>query len=188
MKRINFLYYIVLIALWPLVDRMIGIGQRISNFFLLLMPLYVCFFIFSQNIFYGINKRKALKATFVSCFQCETTECTLWLDRIHGELAVLCLFNPFKVQYIPVEKIQNAYAKVFYTKKNPELVSCVALVLDIKGRKYNISMLTRGKYCSGYPEDGMPAFILMDIKKITDGILEAREKTMPNRYYNTFQG
>ena len=39
MRKINYIYYIVMLALWPAVDRLLSIGTRISPLFFWLLPL-----------------------------------------------------------------------------------------------------------------------------------------------------
>ena len=44
MRKINYIYYIVMLALWPAVDRLLSIGTRISPLFFWLLPLYAGWF------------------------------------------------------------------------------------------------------------------------------------------------
>lgn len=174
MKKVNYLYYILLLALWPGVIALTGVGLKSSKLFLLLPLLYACWCIFSQNIIYAIRKKGQLKAAFEPSVTSEAEWSTFWFDRIHGELAVLCTFNPFRVQYIPVQRIRDASVRVDRDPGNPELVALITCTFDIDGKKYRSVMLSKGRF-GGFRMDGLAGVIVKQAKELTDGILSCRQ-------------
>lgn len=174
MKKINYPYYILLLLLWPGVIALTGMGQKSSILFLFLPLLYACWCIFSQNIIYSFRKKGRLKETFVTSVTSEAEWSTFWFDRIHGELAVLCTFNPFRFQYIPVKRIRDAIVRVDRDPQNPELVALITLTFDIDGKKYRCVMLSKGRF-SGFRMDGLAGVILKQAEALTDEILTCRQ-------------
>lgn len=108
MKKINWLYFIFITLMWILVSRLAGILEGYSSWWLLIIPVYCIWYIFSPVIFYTINKRKGIKDGFNINYRFEALYATFWVDTIHKELAYLCLLNPFVIKYIPLSLVNNA--------------------------------------------------------------------------------
>lgn len=174
MKRINYLYYVVLIALWPLVSMLIGIGEKKSRLFLLLFPIYVCWLIFSQNLFYAINRKKPLKDTFTCTYTCKTDWSIIWVDKIHGELAALFMFNPFHVQYIPISRVEDARVQIEYAAKNQEYAGQISCLITIDGKAYKTPIATRSRYAL-IKMDGYGNLAVKQAQEFADQILLAKQ-------------
>lgn len=79
MKKINWLYFIFITLMWILVSRLAGILEGYSSWWLLIIPVYCIWYIFSPVIFYTINKRKGIKDGFNINYRFEA----LYLSLIH---------------------------------------------------------------------------------------------------------
>lgn len=180
MKKINYLYYIMLLAMWPIVDYIIGIGTRKNKWFLILLPLYVSWFIFSPALFYEVNKKSKLKETFICSFKYEAQWCMLWFDRIHGELAVLYMFNPFKVQYFGIDRITSIRVQTDALSKDKKYAGQISCVVAIENRNYKIAIITRGR---GYmiSMDRYGNNILKQLQRLVDEILETKQIIEENK-------
>lgn len=173
MKKVNVRYYLLLLALWPGVIALTGMGLKLSRLFLLLPLLYVCWCIFSQNIIYALKKKGQLKENFDVSVTSEAEWSTFWFDRTHGELAVLCTFHPFRIQYIPVKKIWDVSVHVDRDPKAPELAALIVCMFDIDGKKYRCVMFSKGRF-SGFRMDGLAGVILKQATELTEEILACR--------------
>lgn len=71
MRRVNFLYFIVLLAFGPAVDRLLSVGTKSSPWFLLALPLYIGWIFFSPFLLYWFRKRRPMKRTFACSLMCE---------------------------------------------------------------------------------------------------------------------
>lgn len=60
-------------------------------------------------------------AAFTHC-EYETNTIHFWVDAVHKELAVICLLNPFRVQYFPrdhcLQEIQQFKDAIWGVKQN----------------------------------------------------------------------
>ena len=66
------------------------------------------------------------------------------MDGYKGKkVAVLCMFNPFRVQYIAFDKIEDMSISVDYVKGNNKKAYGIYLVMVISGRKYRLQILRR---------------------------------------------
>lgn len=174
MKKFSSLYFILLLAFFPVLDRMLAIGTRISPWFLLLLPGYVSWFIFSPILFYSRNKKKQMKEGFVCHAACNGAYTTFWLDKNRGELAVLCLFNPFKVQYISVNRIGDASAGIKNLSKDQKTADQINLILTVDGKRQKTVVLMSSRYYIIHMDgDGNKTFD--ETKRFAEQILEAKQ-------------
>ena len=71
---------------------------------------------------------------------------TFWLDARNQELAVLCVFNPFKIQYIALDKIDDMSVSVQYIGNEKKYASVIYLLITVGGKKHRIQLRRRGTY------------------------------------------
>ena len=116
MKKINYLYLICMTMMWPVVDWLLGVLTTYHPAGLLLLPAYVGWYIYSFPLFYSMNKRKGVKDGFVTYYCLNAQWTTFWIDVANKELAYLCMFNPFKIHYVPLKSINRAEVEVIYAK------------------------------------------------------------------------
>lgn len=116
MKKINYFYFGLMTLLWFAVD---GLLSRLTPYhpaWLLLLPAYVCWYLLSAPLFYDIRKKKGLKEGFSSACCMQAQWATVWVDSYHNELAYLCMLNPFRIHYLPLDVVSHAKAEVHYSK------------------------------------------------------------------------
>lgn len=145
MKKINFLYLICMTMMGLVVELLLGILTSYHPAGLLLLPAYVGWFICSFPLFYSIKKRKGVKDGFETYYCMSAQWTTFWIDVANKELAYLCMFNPFKIQYIPLKFINRAEVEVNYTKDR-EYINHINCSFYIKNKKNKIRVETRGRY------------------------------------------
>lgn len=138
MKRFNYIYFILLALL------AVGIFVFVEDakiWFLLIM-VYMVWLCFGHLFFYKIYKKK-LKDKFHNLPQLQGEFTTFWMDTREKKVAVLCVFNPFRVQYIAFDKIEDMSISVDYVKGNNKKAYGIYLVMVISGRKYRLQILRR---------------------------------------------
>ena len=69
---------------------------------------------------------------------------TLWIDLSNKELAYLCMFNPFRIHYLPLNTINNAKEEIHYSN-NKEHIYFVNCSFDINGKRNKIRVDTSGR-------------------------------------------
>ena len=141
MKKINYLYLICMTMMWPVVDWLLGVLTTYHPAGLLLLPAYVGWYICSFPLFYSINKRKGVKDGFVTYYCLNAQWTTFWIDVTNKELAYLCMFNPFKIHYVPLKSINRAEVEVIYAK-NKKYISYIYCCFHIRNKKYKIRVDT----------------------------------------------
>lgn len=154
MKKVNYVYFILLLALWPAVDYMLSVGTRLSPWFLLLLPGYISWIIFSPALVYNVKKKQQLKSSFMPYMELKMEWCTFWLDKVNRELAVLFLLNPFKVQYIPIDRIEKAYARPEWLSEDKKHAKSIGFYLFIDGKKYKMHVYNLGRFEGSICIDG----------------------------------
>lgn len=87
-----------------------------------------------------------MKKGFQSTVKIKADFETFWLDVKNQELAVLCLFNPFRIQYIPLDKIDDMSLAVRYADENKKCATNIFLMMIVDGKKHRIQLLTKGSY------------------------------------------
>ena len=144
MKKINYLYFIFITLMWLGVDKLLSILTPYHPAWLLLLPAYSCWYILSAPLFYFIRKGKGVKSEFITSYYVQTQWTTFWIDCSNKELAYLCMFNPFRIHYLPLNTINNAKIEVHYSK-NKEYIYFVKCSFDIKGKRNKIRVNTSGR-------------------------------------------
>lgn len=172
-KKFSFFYFIIMIAMWPAVDYLIGKGTYISVWFLLLLPLYICWVLFSPFLFYQITRKKQLTESFACCSSCQAEWCTLWFDRIQGDLAVLYMLYPFRVQHFSVKQIDEVRIHVDYNKKSPGYADQISCIITIDGKPHKISLSSRNRFYLVNME-GYGKIVLKEAEKFVNEIEETR--------------
>lgn len=116
MKKINYAYYIFLfVVVCAILKYSNYIEDKIGihGYFYLEM-LYVLWLTSFQNVVYLIVRKRGVKDDFCIIHQCKFKWSTFWVDTIHNELACLCMFNPFKIQYVSMNRVHGADIKIKY--------------------------------------------------------------------------
>lgn len=144
MKKINYLYFAGMALMWPGVDKLLSVLTPHHPAWLLLLPAYICWYLLSAPLFYLFQKRRGVKSGFCTfyCMQAQWT--TIWIDLSHKELAYLCMLNPFRIHYLPLDKIHNAEAQIQYAG-DKEYIYYVNCSFDINGKKNKIRVETSGR-------------------------------------------
>ena len=145
MKKINYLYLICMTMMWPAVDCLLGILTTYHPAGLLLLPAYVGWYICSFPLFYSISKRKGVKDGFVTYYCLNAQWTTFWIDVANKELAYLCMFNPFKIHYVPLKSINRAEVEVNYSKDR-EYINYVNCCFYINNKKNKICVERKSRY------------------------------------------
>ncbi len=145
MKKINYLYFICTTLMWLCIDKLLSILTHYHPAWLLLLPAYCCWYILSAPFFYIIKKRKGVKKEFVTYYYMESQWATFWIDLSNRELAYLCMLNPFKIHYLPLDYINNAKIDVRYSK-DKKYIDHVNCIFFINYRRTKIRVATRGRY------------------------------------------
>lgn len=145
MKKINYLYIIFMAMMWPVVDKLLCILTRYHPAWLLLLLAYLGWYIYSFPLIYTINKKKGVKDGFVTCYWLNAQWTMFWIDETNRELAYLCMFNPFKIHYVPLNSINRAYVEVNYTKDR-KYINHVNCCFYIQNKKIKIRVETRRRY------------------------------------------
>ena len=116
MKKINYVYYIFLIIILCVIVKYSNyIEDKFgTDGFYGLVFLYEIYLICSQFVFYLMVRKKGVKDNFCITYQCNFEWSTFWVDTIHNELACLCMFNPFKIQYVSMNRVHGADIKIKY--------------------------------------------------------------------------
>ena len=142
MKKANYLYFITITLMWLGIDKLLSILTHYHPAWLLLLPAYGCWYILSAPLFYIIVKRKGVKNGFITFYCMEAEWTTFWVDLSNEELAYLCMFNPFRIYYLPLNAINNAKIDIYYSrdKKYIDKINCNFF---INNKKNKIRIATR---------------------------------------------
>ncbi len=97
-----------------------------------------------------------------------------WIDTIHQELAVLCLLNPFKVQYFPLDSIEEIEPVVTYAGKKKDYAYGVYFNITINGKKTSVGVASSGR--GSLINRNHRNQYLDDIQKLKDVIWKAKLK------------
>lgn len=144
LKRCNYLYYLCLL----LIGCGMFVGITICEdglWMIVVMILYSCILCLGQFPIYAMNQKK-LKESFQITMRIQTEFETFWLDARNQELAVLCVFNPFKIQYIALDKIDDMSVFVQYIGNEKKYASVIYLFIVVRGKKHRIQLRRRGTY------------------------------------------
>lgn len=133
-RQINILYYFLLILSWILLGKFV-FWKYASLPMLCLEMLYILWIICSQFVICHFLDKHGLKKDFISSRKYELSKTTFWVDEQKKELAVMCLGNPVKIQYVKVKDIDKAEVKIVKKWREPEeskFVRRVDMILCIK--------------------------------------------------------
>lgn len=137
--------------MWVGVGKMLSLLTHYHPAWLLLLPVYGCWYVLSAPLLYGIRKRNCLKAGFEASYYMQAQWTTFWIDLSHRELAYLCMFNPFRVYYLPLNAVGNAKVEVSYAK-NREYINYVNCIFEIYGKRNKVRIDTGGRGCRFHVE------------------------------------
>ncbi len=107
--------------------------------------LYELYLMFSQHLYYVIVRKKGVKDDFFITYQCKFEWSTFWVDTMHNELACLCMFNPFKIQYVSMNRVHDAYIKIRYSFGERH-IAYLNIHFYIDGRKQKFRINTSSRY------------------------------------------
>lgn len=144
MKKINVLYFVLLTLLWPGVDRLLSVYAQKNPAWLLLLPAYICWYVLSAPLFYIFRKRKGIRKDFLVSRCMSAQWATIWIDLSGREFAYLCMLNPFRIHYLPLDAVSNARAEVRYTR-DKSYIHFVNCSFDLNGRHTKIRVETSGR-------------------------------------------
>ncbi len=178
MKKINYIYYIILIVMMcAMIIFMKEIIMTIGLGYMIISPLYVLYFLFSQNIIYAVVKKKGVKDNFCITHQYKFEWSMFWIDAQHNELACLCMFNPFKVQYVSMSHVHDADIKVRYFS-HKEYISYLSFRLYVDGRRHSFRIKTSGRYQRAWiGTDTYGKELIQEVQEFAD-ILNKRRKSI----------
>ena len=147
MKKINYVYYIILSVIMcaivifrNCIVKMIGAVGFFGISF-----LYELYLMFSQHLYYVIVRKKGVKDDFFITYQCKFEWSTFWVDTMHNELACLCMFNPFKIQYVSMNRVHDAEIKIKYYKHD-ECITGLSICFYIDDKKQKFRINANAKY------------------------------------------
>ncbi len=70
-----------------------------------------------------------------------------WIDTVNKELAVLCLLNPFRVQYFNLDSIEQIEPVVSYAGRKKNYVYGVYFYITINGKRTSVGVASSGNGC-----------------------------------------
>lgn len=175
MKKVDYLYYIVLLTLWPLVDRLLSTGTRISPLFFWLLPLYAAWFIGSPFLLYWLRQGLPFKKSFHASQECKMEWSTFWLDEERGELAALFILNPFHIQYIAVPRIDSMDVRLDGLTADRKYVQQICVLLVIDGKTYRMRACSMGRF-GPVGMDGYGGMVLRQVQGFAGAILEVKQR------------
>ena len=144
MKKINYFYFAFMTLMWLGIDKLLSILTPYHPAWLLLLPVYICWYILSAPLLYIIRKGKGVKSGFITSYYLQAQWTTFWIDCSNKELAYLCMFNPFRIHYLPLNIINDARIEVDYSR-DKDFIYFVNCSFDINGKRNKIRMDTSGR-------------------------------------------
>lgn len=147
MKQFNWKYYFVLLLFVPVLLEIFLKAEDYITFlwtFALLMGYFV-WILFSGIIFYKYNKKRGLRNEFCINYEYEMLAVHFWIDTVNKELAVLCLLNPFKVQYFPLDSIEEIEPVISFAGRKKNHVYGVYFYITINGKKNSVGVISSGR-------------------------------------------
>lgn len=143
MKQFSWIYYFVLLLLLPALLKVTSYMTFLEATTLLLG--YLAWVLLSGFLFYACNKKKGVRKGF--CINCEyeTNTMHFWVDAVHKELAVICLLDPFRVQYFPLDSVEKIEPVVTCAGKRKEYAYGVYFDITINGKKTSVGVASSGR-------------------------------------------
>ena len=147
MKKINYVYYVILsVIMFEFIKYGNYIEDKIgTKGYFILEVLYTYYFMFFQGVIYAVVRKKGVKDDFCITYQCKFEWSTFWVDTIHNELACLCMFNPFKIQYVSMNRVHDAEIKIKYYKHD-ECITGLSICFYIDDKKQKFRINANAKY------------------------------------------
>lgn len=158
MKKISYFYFGFMTLLWLGVDWLLTVLTPYHPAWLFLLPVYVCWYLLSAPLIYCIIKRKGLKEGFHASYCMQAQWTTIWIDARHNEMAYLCMFNPFRIHYLPLAAVNHAEAEV-HNSKSKEYIHYVNLKFAVYGKQNKIRVDTGGRGHRFYAETNGKALV-----------------------------
>lgn len=147
MKKINYLYFIFIILLWKvMIYYILPVLMQYSPAWLLLVPAYGFWDILFLPVYYILRQRKGVKSGFITSYCMRAQRTTFWLDFSNKELAYLCMFNPFRIYYLPLNAVSNAEIYVHYNILDKKYIDHINCSFFIHNKKTKIRVATRRRY------------------------------------------
>ncbi len=143
MKQFSWKYYFALLLLLPIL--LIVMKHMMFLWAVALFMGYFTWALFSGMFFYIYHKKKGVRSGFCVTNEYEMLTMHFWIDTIHQELAVLCLLNPFKVQYFPLDSIEEIEPVVTYAGKKKDYAYGVYFNITINGKKTSVGVASSGR-------------------------------------------
>lgn len=170
MEQFNRKYYFALLLLLPVLLLVMRYMMFLTA--LALFMGYFAWVLFSGCIIYAYHKKKGVRNGF--CINCEyeTNTIHFWVDTIHKELAVICMLNPFRVQYFPLESVEKIEPVVTYAGKRKEYAYSVYFDITINGKKTSVGVAFSGR--GSLINKDYRNCCLENIQKFKDTIWEAK--------------
>ncbi|MDE6601757.1 MAG: hypothetical protein K2K90_06280 [Lachnospiraceae bacterium] len=144
MKKFNYLYFGLMTLAWFGIDRLLSVLTRYHPAWLLLLPVYFSWYLLSAPLFYCIRKRKDLREGFYASYCMQAQWATFWIDLSRYELAYLCMLNPLRIHYLPLNAFNDARVEVHYAK-NREYIHFVNCSFEIYGKRNKVRVDTDGR-------------------------------------------
>ncbi|MBD5507656.1 MAG: hypothetical protein HDR05_06330 [Lachnospiraceae bacterium] len=169
MKQINWKYYFVLLLLLLVLLKVTSYMMFLEAMALLMV--YLAWVLFSGSIFYTYNKKRGVRKGFCTNYEYEVLTMHFWIDAVHKELAVICMLNPFKVQYFPLDSVEKIEPMVS-TGKRKDYAYGVYFDITISGKKTSVGVASSGR--GPFINMDYKNRCLEDIQKFKDAIWEAK--------------
>ncbi|MDE6911765.1 MAG: hypothetical protein K2P44_15050 [Lachnospiraceae bacterium] len=143
MKQFNWLYYFVLILFIPVIFKMMN---YMTVFWAMALLMGYLSWMMSSGIIIYIYKRKAgVRDDFCIDYIYNTLTMLFWVDTVHKELAVLCMLNPFRIQYFSLDRVEKIEPVVSYAGKKKNSAYGVYFNITINGKKTSVGVASSGK-------------------------------------------
>lgn len=142
MKQFNWKYYLVLLLLMPVLLKVVS--HMMFLWAMALLMGYLAWVLFSGGIFYVYNKKRGVRNEFCINYEYEMLTMHFWIDVVHKEMAVLCMLNPFRVQYFSLDSIEKIEPVVTYTRKK-DYAYGVYFNITINGKKTSVGVAASGR-------------------------------------------
>lgn len=143
-KKVNVWYYTSLLLVAFGIFLYIFQCEEPTLWMLAVVMFYGFWMCLSQFLFYAISKKR-LKKHFQSSVKLSGEAATFWVDEKNQEMAVLCLFHPFQIQYIALNAIENMSIVVQPVNDDKKYAAAIYLDIVISDKKYRFQLLRRSK-------------------------------------------
>lgn len=143
MRQFNWIYYLVLILFIPVIFKVMN-HMNIFGAMALFMG-YISWIMFSGIIIYIYKRKAGVRDDFCIDYIYNTLTMLFWIDTVHKELAVLCMLNPFRIQYFSLDSVEKIEPVVSYAGKKKNNAYGVYFNITINGKKTSVGVASSGK-------------------------------------------